>query len=443
MTTSSSHRVQSGHLPVSKVAHAAAVLLILGVAAPASVAAVPDKVTYDDHVLPIFREHCLACHDAGGRSADLSLESYADAMTGGASGEVVDPGSGDASRLYRVMAHLEKPIMPPGSDKLPDDQLALVKAWIDGGLLENAGSKAKKSNKPKVEAFVPSADNRPTGEPAMPSGFYREPVLHASHEGAVADLATSPWAPLLAVTGQGSGKFCYTTPTRMNYWLWRRSLSARPKWSASAAMAICYSWRADWVPSWGWCTCGTSRAVNELARLATNSTRCSLADILADHSLVGLRRAAQASASAPHGRRLAGLQYYQAHRLGDGTRVQSQRRAAGHRRSGGQRPPLGGQNGPGCRQPDRTQDGDHLAQLAWRFRAAGYGERRRRAAYLAAGRQPGKAVAAWRRCAGCHLHQEWQPGVDLAAIDSPSCGTPTGRSKPNSDPPTTLAWLWP
>lgn len=171
------------------------------VASPAF-ADVPTKVTFDDHVAPIFREHCLACHDSGGRSADLSLETFADAMTGGASGKVVEPGSGDSSRLYQLMAHLDEPVMPPGQDKLPDNELALVKAWIDGGLLENAGSKAMKSAKPAVAAFVPSADNRPTGEPAMPGGFYREPILRALHTGAVNNVAASPWAPLVAMTGQ-------------------------------------------------------------------------------------------------------------------------------------------------------------------------------------------------------------------------------------------------
>lgn len=172
------------------------------VAAAPSYAEIPEKVTFDDHVAPIFREHCLACHDSGGRSADLSLETFADAMTGGASGKVLEPGSGDGSRLYQLMAHIDEPIMPPGQDKLPDDQLALVKAWIDGGLLENAGSKAMKSTKPAVAAFVPSADNRPVGEPAMPSGFFREPIVRAPFAGAVNNVAASPWAPLVAMTGQ-------------------------------------------------------------------------------------------------------------------------------------------------------------------------------------------------------------------------------------------------
>ncbi len=193
-------RIES--LTKNRIPNSAIALLVMLVSASSARAEVPAKVTFVDHVAPIFREHCLACHDSGGKSGDLSLESYGDTMTGGASGKVVEPGAAGDSRLYQLMAHIETPIMPPGSDKLPEEQLNLVKAWIDGGLLENSGSKALKSSKPAVEAFVPSADNRPSGEPAMPGGFFREPVLRTETTGAVADIAASPWAPLVALTGQ-------------------------------------------------------------------------------------------------------------------------------------------------------------------------------------------------------------------------------------------------
>src|SRR5690606_17325243 len=117
---------------------------------------------------------CFVCHDQDGKSGDLALDSYASTLAGGASGEVVAAGTADDSRLYKLVAHTDKPVMPPAEDKLPDDQLALIKAWIDGGLLENAGSKAKKRKTSGVADFTPSADNRPAGEPAMPSGLWRE-----------------------------------------------------------------------------------------------------------------------------------------------------------------------------------------------------------------------------------------------------------------------------
>ncbi|MGI9455335.1 MAG: c-type cytochrome domain-containing protein, partial [Aeoliella sp.] len=167
-----------------------------------TVAAAQEKVTFDDHVKPIFRQHCLACHDAGGRSGDLALDSYNDAIAGGGSGVVVAAGDVDQSRLWRLVAHLDEPIMPPEQDKIPAEQLETIKAWIDGGLLENAGSKAMKRKKSAVAAFAPSADNRPAGEPAMPSGFYREPVVRSARAGVVAELAPSPWAPIVAVAGQ-------------------------------------------------------------------------------------------------------------------------------------------------------------------------------------------------------------------------------------------------
>ncbi len=161
-----------------------------------------EKITYNDHIRPIFRQHCFTCHDTDGRSADLALDNYRDAIAGGASGEVVASGDAGESRLWQLMAHLDEPIMPPSGDKIPEGQLKRVKAWIDGGLLENSGSKAMERKISAVASFVPSADNHPTGDPAMPGRFFREPVVHSQQMGTVAEVAASPWAPVIAVAGQ-------------------------------------------------------------------------------------------------------------------------------------------------------------------------------------------------------------------------------------------------
>ena len=42
------------------------------------------KVTYDDHVKPIFREHCLSCHNQEQKKGGLALDNYAATMAGGA-----------------------------------------------------------------------------------------------------------------------------------------------------------------------------------------------------------------------------------------------------------------------------------------------------------------------------------------------------------------------
>lgn len=122
-------------------------------------------------------------------------------MAGGASGEVLFAGDLDSSRLWTMVTHQETPSMPPGGEKLPQKELDTIQSWIEGGLLENSGSKAKAMKKSAVAEFKPSADNRPEGEPAMPTGIYREPIVVSEREGAVTALATSPWAPLAAVAG--------------------------------------------------------------------------------------------------------------------------------------------------------------------------------------------------------------------------------------------------
>jgi hypothetical protein len=38
------------------------------------VAAEPASVNFEDHVKPIFREHCLKCHGEDEQKADLSLQ---------------------------------------------------------------------------------------------------------------------------------------------------------------------------------------------------------------------------------------------------------------------------------------------------------------------------------------------------------------------------------
>ncbi|MCC6491998.1 MAG: c-type cytochrome [Pirellulales bacterium] len=172
----------------------------LALVGPAAVAEeLPAKVTYVDHVQPIFRQHCFACHGPDTQKNDLALNTYAAAMTGGASGEVLLSGDPDSSYLFMLVTHELEPAMPPGGAKLSDPELALIKAWIAGGLLEQGDSVARKPSKPKVAAFTPSADNHPEGEPAMPQGLLREPVLHVPHRGAPTALAASPWAPVAAV----------------------------------------------------------------------------------------------------------------------------------------------------------------------------------------------------------------------------------------------------
>lgn len=159
------------------------------------------KVTYDEHVRPIFRDHCFNCHSQGRAKSDLELDTYAAAMRGGAGGEVVLAGDLESSRLYGLVSHIEEPKMPPEQDKLADAKLAIIKNWILGGALENSGSTAK-PNKPKMNLAVTGGFKKPDGPPPMPQNVSKRPVVHTARAGAVTALAASPWAPLVAVASQ-------------------------------------------------------------------------------------------------------------------------------------------------------------------------------------------------------------------------------------------------
>lgn len=163
-----------------------------------------DPITYDDHVVPVLRNACLNCHNADKKKADFDASSYDALMAGGGSGKAVVAGDASGSLLWRLVTHADEPHMPPKGSKLGDADLAVLRRWIEGGLLENRGSKAAAASKPKAEVEVrPVGQGRPPGTLPMPGeGFPMEPLAAAPRPGAVASIAASPWAPLIAVTGQ-------------------------------------------------------------------------------------------------------------------------------------------------------------------------------------------------------------------------------------------------
>src|SRR5215216_416933 len=72
-----------------------------------------EKTTYQDHVLPVFRNTCLNCHNPEKKKAGLDLSSYATAMAGSENGKVIEPGDPDGSLLFRLVQRTEEPFMPP------------------------------------------------------------------------------------------------------------------------------------------------------------------------------------------------------------------------------------------------------------------------------------------------------------------------------------------
>lgn len=159
-----------------------------------------DKVTFADNALPVLRQRCGACHNTDKKTAGLDVTSYAAIVRGGGSGEVITPGDASASTLYRVANHEDEPKMPPDSPPIPEAERAVLKAWIDGGVLETKGSVAVARKKVDVAMTTPAAE-RPA-VPPLPARLPLEPAARTDKPDACSSVAASPWAPLVAVCGQ-------------------------------------------------------------------------------------------------------------------------------------------------------------------------------------------------------------------------------------------------
>src|SRR6185437_11718646 len=111
-------------------------ILILTVLISPSVFAdtAPKPPTYSQ-VHAIIANRCLSCHDAREAESDLVMETYESLLKGGEKGRDILPGNANESRLVQEIERRVKPFMPPPkkAEKLPNSEIALIRAWIDAG----------------------------------------------------------------------------------------------------------------------------------------------------------------------------------------------------------------------------------------------------------------------------------------------------------------------
>ena len=156
-----------------------------------------DKVTFNDHVKPIFQQRCATCHNGSRQSGGLDVTNYTNLMQGGGSGQSIEAGDAGASYLYLLVNHDETPKMPPSGTKIPSAEIRTIEAWINGGALENSGSVAMVKKKVAAVATV-NVGVRPS-QIAFPLRMSLQPHFFAAKSGVTRAIATNPWAPLAAL----------------------------------------------------------------------------------------------------------------------------------------------------------------------------------------------------------------------------------------------------
>ena len=155
--------------------------------------------TYEDHVLPVFREKCCSCHNADRKAGGLDLTSYQQMIAGGNSGDVVAGGDPDGSYLWQVVSHESEPTMPPDADRIPDAMLNVVKEWILGGIIERDGAKPVAQKAGASLALDSGALVKPSGPPVMPPRLSLEPRFSGLRPTTIRALDASPHGDVVAV----------------------------------------------------------------------------------------------------------------------------------------------------------------------------------------------------------------------------------------------------
>jgi hypothetical protein len=139
---------------------------------PAVIEAQSAPVSFSKDIQPIFEASCWKCHGGALQLSKLDLRTRQDALKGGAHGPAITPGKPDVSKLYRMVAGVEKPAMPMDG-RLTPDQVDTIKRWIAEGAVWDA-TVTSKSTAPALD--LEGGDVPPE---ARQYWAFRKPVRHA------------------------------------------------------------------------------------------------------------------------------------------------------------------------------------------------------------------------------------------------------------------------
>jgi hypothetical protein len=91
----------------------------------------PKMIDFAHDIVPILKARCAECHTNGKHKGSLSLDTRGALLRA----KVVVPGKpGESELLKRITSRDPDERMPPKGERLSEQQIALMRAWIDQGL---------------------------------------------------------------------------------------------------------------------------------------------------------------------------------------------------------------------------------------------------------------------------------------------------------------------
>ena len=95
--------------------------------------ATPRKVDYLQDIKPLLAQKCYSCHGPEVQQAGLRLDLRQNALRGGDYGPVIKIGDSAASKLVRRIVDGDGGMQMPPTGPLSDEEIGLLRAWIDQG----------------------------------------------------------------------------------------------------------------------------------------------------------------------------------------------------------------------------------------------------------------------------------------------------------------------
>src|SRR5262247_140620 len=91
------------------------------------------KVDYKQDIQPLLAQRCYSCHGPEVQQAGLRLDLRQNALRGGDYGPVIKIGDSAASKLIRRLVDGDGGLQMPPNGALSNEDIGLLRAWIDQG----------------------------------------------------------------------------------------------------------------------------------------------------------------------------------------------------------------------------------------------------------------------------------------------------------------------
>ena len=114
---------------------------------------------FTEKIMPIIKARCIECHGPDKQKGDMRLDSVQWIKEGSGGTAVIEPGKPDDSELfYRIdLPEDDSDVMPPKGDLLSQEQIELIRKWIeDGAAYGDAATAATTDKDAEADSSAPA-----------------------------------------------------------------------------------------------------------------------------------------------------------------------------------------------------------------------------------------------------------------------------------------------